>query len=46
MTGVYGVIAGMLLFFALYLYIFWPQKGSEACISNKDQVIEPPLKMD
>jgi hypothetical protein len=44
MTETQGVIAGILLFFALYLYIFWPQNVSEAGISNKDQLIEPPLK--
>jgi hypothetical protein len=28
MTETQGLIAGMLLFFALYLYIFWPQNVS------------------
>jgi hypothetical protein len=44
MTETLGFVAGILLFFALYLYIFWPQNVSEAGISNKSQVIEPPLK--
>jgi hypothetical protein len=26
MTETQGLIAGMLLFFAAYLYIFWPEK--------------------
>jgi hypothetical protein len=46
MTETQGLIAGILLFFVLYLYIFWPQNVSEVCISNKNQVIEPPLKTD
>jgi|GEM_PF-5560826 cbb3-type cytochrome oxidase subunit 3 len=30
MTETQGLIAGMLLFFALYLYIFWPEKAANS----------------
>jgi hypothetical protein len=46
MTETQGLIAGMLLFFALYLYIFWPEKVSQARSMITNQGIQPPLKQD
>jgi hypothetical protein len=42
MTETQGLIAGMLLFFALYLYIFWPEKVNGIRICNANQGNEPP----
>jgi hypothetical protein len=42
MTETQGLIAGMLLFFALYLYIFWPEKVNEIRICDANQGTEPP----
>jgi hypothetical protein len=49
MTETLGFIAGMLLFFALFLYIFWPQNllvsqrdetGMDSLLERKDQLDE------
>jgi hypothetical protein len=46
MTETQGLIAGMLLFFAAYLYIFWPKKVSQVRSFITNQGIKPPLKQD
>jgi hypothetical protein len=48
MTETQGLIAGMLLFFALYLYIFWPQKVlvSQRENTSVDSLLERKEQLD
>jgi hypothetical protein len=48
MTETQGLIAGMLFFFALYLYIFWPQNLliSQSNETSLDSLLERKEQLD